>query len=246
MTKSDSQFQSVTAAVASVPPTCFRIHAADGVSSRELQVRNAIIAGWAGRDLAAVEAHIAELEEIGVARPSKTPLFYRVAASLVTTSGAMQVVGGASSGEAEATIVHFGDLLCVGIGSDHTDREVEAYGVTVSKQVCAKPLGPDLWLLDDVLPHWDQLVLRSFVTVDGVRRLYQEGPVSGLRHPLELVDLYRAEGGVFEQGCVMLCGTMPVHGGFQPSGVFELELADPVLGRTLRHTYTVEELAIAG
>ena len=32
--------------------------------------------------------------------------------------------------------------IFVGLGSDHTDRKVEAYSVTVSKQMCDKPMAP--------------------------------------------------------------------------------------------------------
>ena len=37
-------------------------------------------------DPVAVEKHIRELEEIGVPRPKRTPIFYRVGASLLTTA----------------------------------------------------------------------------------------------------------------------------------------------------------------
>ncbi len=30
----------------------------------------------------------------------------------------------------------------LGIGSDHTDRKVETYNITVSKQMCDKPVRP--------------------------------------------------------------------------------------------------------
>ena len=43
------------------------------------------IAGWTGRNLAALEAHIKELEALGVKRPKSVPIFYRNAASLLTT-----------------------------------------------------------------------------------------------------------------------------------------------------------------
>ena len=45
-----------------------------------------VIAGWTGRDQNALEAHIRELEALGIARPKTTPIFYRVAASLLTTA----------------------------------------------------------------------------------------------------------------------------------------------------------------
>ncbi len=116
-------------------------------SSRDarLGVDTLVIAGWTGRDEAALEAHIAELEAMGVARPAATPCFYRVAASLLTTAGAIQVAGAGTSGEVEAVLFSAPDGLWVGVGSDHTDRETEAYNVTVSKQACAKPVAPVLW-----------------------------------------------------------------------------------------------------
>ena len=35
----------------------------------------------------------------------------------------------------------------VGIGSDHTDRVLEAVSIRKSKQVCAKPISKELWPL---------------------------------------------------------------------------------------------------
>jgi hypothetical protein len=43
-----------------------------------------VIAGWNGRDEAALGKHIRELEELGVKPPKTTPIFYRVAADLLT------------------------------------------------------------------------------------------------------------------------------------------------------------------
>ena len=59
-----------------------------------------VIAGWTGRNREAMEAHIAELEAIGIARPKTVPMFYRVAAGLLTTAAEIQVSGPHSSGEA--------------------------------------------------------------------------------------------------------------------------------------------------
>jgi len=75
-------------------------------------------------------------------------------------------------------LVSAADGIHVGIGSDHTDRKVETYGITMSKQMCPKPIGPELWRLADVEPHWDALMIRSHVTRSGSRVLYQEGPVT--------------------------------------------------------------------
>ena len=101
-----------------------------------------IIAGWTGRDLAAVEQHIAELAAVGVRRPATVPCFYRLGANLLTQAPAIDVAGCHSSGEVEVVLLSLANGLHVGVGSDHTDRKVEVYGVTVSKQMCPKPVEP--------------------------------------------------------------------------------------------------------
>ncbi|MDF0596843.1 DUF2848 domain-containing protein [Psychromarinibacter halotolerans] len=204
-----------------------------------------VIAGWAGRDSAAVEAHIKELEEIGVARPRRTPMFYRLAPSLVTVDAAMDVVGREATGEAEVVLVNADGALCIGIGSDHTDRKLEAVGVTLSKQICGKPVGAALWKLDDLRGHWDQLVLRSLVWRDGEWQLYQEGTLAGLMSPDMLLEQYAEEGGTFGPGSVMFCGTVPIIGALYFAEKMALELVDPVLERTLRHEFGVNALQIA-
>ena len=40
---------------------------------RAIDVNYLVIAGWAGRDKAALEHHIAELERAGIPRPTVTP-----------------------------------------------------------------------------------------------------------------------------------------------------------------------------
>jgi hypothetical protein len=208
-------------------------------------IRRLIIAGWTGRDAAAVEKHIRELEAIGVSRPKRTPIFYRGAASLLTTADSIEVLGDASSGEVECVTYALEDGLWVGLGSDHTDRKAETVGVSLSKQMCAKPVSSRIWRYDDVGPHWDRLLLRSFVRAGGVRRLYQEGPVSGMRPPMELIALY-TDGGSLPQGSGMFCGTLAVHGGIAAADQFEMELEDPVLRRIIRHSYIIESLPIEG
>lgn len=208
-------------------------------------IRRLIIAGWTGRDAAAVEKHIRELEAIGVPRPKRTPIFYRGAASLLTTAATIEVLGDTSSGEVECVIYALGDGLRVGLGSDHTDRKAETFGVSLSKQMCAKPVSPAIWRYADVAPHWDRLVLRSFVHVNGERRLYQEGAVAGMRLPDELIRLY-SDSGALPPGSAMFCGTLAVHGPIAAADMFEMELEDPVLGRAIRHRYKTEVLPIEG
>ena len=214
----------------------------DGRSDCEVLVERLVIAGWTGRDPAAMEAHIKELEALGVARPKSTPIFYRVAAHLLTVSNAIQVSGGGSSGEVETVVIETGQGRFVGLGSDHTDREAETINVSLSKQMCAKPIAPVVWRWEDVSGHWDELVLRSWAHEGDARALYQEGAVTAMRPPEELIEMY---GGI-EPGTAMFGGTLAVKGGVRAADAFEMELHDPVLKRSIRHLYAVESLPVEG
>jgi hypothetical protein len=217
-------------------------------SERKLDVgavKSLVIAGWTGRNVAALEAHIKELEAIGVKRPKTVPIFYRVASSLLSTASSIEVMADKSSGEVEFVLFALDDGLWLGLGSDHTDRKAETVGVTLSKQLCGKPVGTTLWRYDEVKPHWDKLVLRSFVPDGGKRRLYQEGPVTNMRSPEELIKLYTG-GDRLAPGTAMFCGTFAVHGEISYSGRFDMELEDPVLSRKLTHGYEIVSLPDEG
>jgi len=219
----------------------FTRHDRTSVTEQAFEPAALVIAGWTGRDPAAVQHHIDELAALGVPSPSTVPLFYRVAAQQLTQAAAIEVVGSGSSGEVEPVLVALEDGLWLGVGSDHTDRQAEAYSVALSKQLCPKPLGTSLWRFEDLAGHWDALVLRAYATRQGERRLYQEGPVSSLRPPLDLVDRFAGDGGLIA-GTVMFCGTVPARNGIYPAERFEIELHDPILGRTLSHRYEIRPL----
>jgi hypothetical protein len=212
----------------------------------EIPVDQLVVAGWTGRDPEAMEAHIVELEKLGVARPKSTPIFYRAAAALLTTNSTIEVVGPFSSGEVEPVILSSEDGLWLGVGSDHTDRKVETIGVTISKQLCAKPVSNTFWPFAEVENHWDKILIRSFAVKDGNRRLYQEGPLSKMRHPRDLMDRYCGAGSTLPIGTVMFCGTLAVHGAIEPAEAYDLEIEDPVLKRIIQHRYSVVTLPIEG
>jgi hypothetical protein len=206
------------------------------------EVRQLVVAGWTGRDPARVESHVRELEAEGIPRPPRTPMFYVLSAALLTTAAEIAVVGGATSGEVECLLVSREDGLWVGLASDHTDRALERTSVAKSKQVCAKPAASALWRFSDVAPHWDRVELRSFIEVHGRREPYQAGNAAAMLPPETLVTDFISRGGTFEAGSAMFCGTLASLSAIRPSPRFEMELHDPVLGRTIRHAYRVHEL----
>ena len=210
-----------------------------------LAIDQAVIAGWTGRDPVARDRHIAELEAIGIAPPATTPIYYRVAARRLTTEDSIEVSGGDTSGEVEFVLIGWQGRIFVGCGSDHTDRKVESYSVTVSKQMCDKSIAPELWELEDVIGHWDRMILRAFAWIDGKRVLYQEGTLDAMLPVKELLARGFVDGKL-PDGCAMYGGTFAAMGGIRPADRFEYELEDPVLKRVIRHGYDVIALPVLG
>jgi hypothetical protein len=200
-----------------------------------------VIAGWTGRDEAALRHHIEELAAIGVPRPSSVPVFYRTSAGSVTQADSVEMLGADTSGEVEPVVVALEGGLWLGLGSDHTDRKAETMGIALSKQLCAKPVGRTLWPLAEVVDHWDELALRSFATIDGKRVKYQEGRLAALRPPADLIGRY---GDALAVNTVMFCGTFAAIGGIRPAARFEMEMEDPVLRRRMTCAYDIRVLPI--
>ncbi|OFX03629.1 MAG: hypothetical protein A3D94_20310 [Alphaproteobacteria bacterium RIFCSPHIGHO2_12_FULL_66_14] len=218
-------------------------HAKGAVEKVAVDIKDLVIAGWTGRDVAALNHHIEELKAIGVEPPSRVPIYYRATAQMLTQAGSIQVLGDDTSGEVEPVLVAAADRLWVTVGADHTDRKVESYGIAVSKQMCAKPIGRVAWRFEEVEPHWDKLLLRSFIREGGKRVLYQEGPLAKIRDPRDLILGWQNDKRL-PMGTVMFCGTMPAIGAIRPSPRFEMELDDPVLGRKISHAYEIQPLPV--
>lgn len=202
-----------------------------------------IVAGWTGRDTKALEHHVEELATLGVARPSSMPVFYRTSVDGLTQTTRLEVLGGDTSGEVEPVVLSFDGATWLGVGSDHTDRKLETLGIALSKQICGKVVGKDVWPLTDILLHWDKLVIRSHVVIDGQRVLYQEGPLVNMRTPSDLLSRYDGSTAL-KSGSAMFCGTVAAIGGIRPASRFEMEIEDPLLGRRISHAYDVIALPV--
>ena len=229
------------------PALHLKLEAVSGVQHCTVPVKRLIIAGWTGRDREAMEKHIIELEELGIARPASTPIFYRISNSRLTTASVIQVNGDDSSGEVEFVLTNLDDKVWIGAGSDHTDRKVEAYGVTVSKQMCDKPLAQTMWLLDDIVDHWDALVVRSHIDENGERTLYQDGNVDAMLSPMELLAEFEAQhGDKLNPGDFMFGGTLAAINGIRPADGMEIELHDPMTNKSIKHNYILDKLPVLG
>jgi len=205
-----------------------------------------LIAGWTGRDGEKVAEHIEELAAIGVPRPSTTPLYYHVQASALCQSAVIQVLGAGTGGEAEPVVIDDGNTLWLGLGSDHTDRTLEAASVAHSKAVCAKPLARGLWPLDALQDRLDTLRLSSQISADGKQwTCYQEGLLSQIRPISELISgAPTSRQGRLGASTVLFCGTVPAIGGVRPTPWFRATLEDPVGERRLTLEYRVGVLPV--
>lgn len=209
----------------------------------DVEVKELVIAGWVGRDRAAVLHHIRELEALGVPAPGAVPLFYRVATNQLSQQIRLEVVGEETSGEAEPFVFFHRGEYWVSLISDHTDRHLETFSVALSKQACIKPVAGHAWRLSEVKAHWDRLELRAWIKTNGDWITYQQGALSTLLTPMDLLNRYFTDRQV-EEGFAMSCGTLSAIGGIRPSNEFRMALHDPLLNRTLEHTYITGSLPV--
>ena len=213
----------------------------------QIEITQGVIAGWTGRNADAVNHHIAELAEIGVPAPSTVPLYYRVSDLMFTTAPVIQCLDDTSSGEVEPMLIDDGIRLYLGLGSDHTDRKLEAYSVAHSKQICPKPMAPVLWDFDEVAGHLDEIRIRSFIKEGDEWVAYQEGTLASIRPLAELLAGSPAsQGGArLQPGTAMMCGTFAVlSGGVRPANAFRMEMIDDRLGRRIEHGYHMVSLPV--
>jgi Protein of unknown function (DUF2848) len=199
--------------------------------------RDVVLAGYTGRDQEAVRRHVAELAQHGVPAPERVPAFYRVTPELVAVTDRITVLGRETSGEGEFILFRAGGTLFVGVASDHTDRAVERDDVAKSKQLCRKVVGGRVWRLDDIGPHWDHVILRSFA--DGAATPYQEGPVASLLAPEEILRRVEARIGRDLDGVLVFSGTIPLAGELTCASRFRVELVDELHAMRLEADYAI-------
>jgi hypothetical protein len=205
----------------------------------QLPVRRALLAGYTGRDQTHVAAHVQELVQLGVPAPERVPMVWEISPALLTIASRIAVSGAETSGEAEFCVVAHGGELLIGVGSDHTDRRLEAIDVAASKAECPKVLSAQLWRYAALRDQWDELLLRAWVGDGAERRLYQEGTLASfVSVEAELEELRRWGYESFEDA-VLFGGTLSTIGGLDFATHFEAELADPRLQRSLRCAYDI-------
>ncbi len=99
----------------------------DGKKELAFQVRKLLNAGFTGRNQAEVQKHIAEGRKAGHALDiKKTPIFIPKLSDRITSGNRIEVLPGSKScGEVEPVLLFGKSDIYVGVGSDHSDREVK-------------------------------------------------------------------------------------------------------------------------
>lgn len=196
-----------------------------------------VVAGYTGRDPYEVRRHIKELEAIGVAPPDSVPVFIPVDSALVTQDNVITVQGRQTSGEVEPVLLRCDGHLYLGVGSDHTDRDLERSSLSASKRACPKPVATTVVPLPapDRPAAWDAIGVASHV--DGV--LYQQGRLSALRDFHDLLRAYRQTTAPHDGDLVMFGGTVALLTGQLVCGTrWSVQLRTPHAG-TIHHDYRV-------
>jgi hypothetical protein len=210
------------------------------------EVRRMVNAGYVGRDQNAVRAHIEELAREGIAPPPSIPMFFPVLCRNITTDQRIEVVESRTSGEAEFVLLLEEDRMYVGVGSDHTDRSLEAVSMLNSKQICPNIVSREVWDFQEIKGHWDDLLLQSWVkpASNAEPILYQKAPLAKILSATEILALVESKMTDGQcDGLVIFSGTIPVLTKEMICGThFRCELTDPHLKRKLTCCYDIVKL----
>ncbi len=221
----------------------FCLETRESVTEIELNYERVFAIGYAGRNLEKTMEHIRELErDLGVPAPKKIPTIFQCGNYVLTQEEQLVFVGEKTCGEVEYVIILKDGKIYIGLGSDHTDRELEADNVPKAKQCCAKPICNKIWDYEELKDHWDDIVLQSWQVVDGCEVLYQEGSLKDILSVEDILKELNERVGDIDN-CVIFSGTVPVKNGFCYGTEFRYEMHDIALNRKLESRYYVNAIS---
>lgn len=198
-----------------------------------------LAAGYTGRTRHLVEAHIEELKELGIGVPPHIPMLFPIIPGLLSQAGVTQVLGLDTSPEVEFVVFRTGGRDYVTVGSDQTDSVMEAQNAAIAKNLCLKSIATQAWPLDALTGHWDRLELT--LTCEG--KVMQHGALEQMMTPAQLQEFVAEHDGPQHEGRMIFSGTMEMHGRCPRQSVeMVITLHDPVLGRSIVHSYRVEPM----
>ncbi len=203
-----------------------------------------INAGYVGKNQEEVRRHIEELAAKGIPGPKSIPVLFPVVCHALTTDSVIEVYGNETSGEVEYVLcVVREDEVYVGLGSDHTDRNLEETDIPRAKQICPNLMSRTVWPLAEVAELWDDLLMSATAVRNAEAILYQEGRLGLLLNPAELMDFVRSKIGGPLENLIIFSGTMGMlTGEFVFGESFAAKLIDEKNNRRLEISYDVKPL----
>lgn len=202
-----------------------------------VEPKNLVMVGFSGRDIEKAMEHVEELERLQVQCPAIIPALYSCDPALAVQADAITVHGKRTSGEAEYLILKHDGKYYIGLGSDHTDREIEMDDIAASKQACEKPCAGVLWDYYEIKDHLSELRLASTVVVGGAEMEYQDGVAGDILPPIALLN--KVSKAVDLEDCLIFSGTVPLLRGYKYGERFSCRLVDDRLGREIDLSYAV-------
>lgn len=213
----------------------FNLITKKGNEALELIPEHVYVVGYSGSNKEKIYEHIKELEEqLNVAPPKKIPTIFEVSKEMLTQDKNLYFVGEKTSGECEFVIIMKNSKIYIGLGSDHSDRELEALSVPKAKQICLKPISSDIWEYDEIKDHFSQIKLSAKSDSED----YQIGTLADIISVEEILkELNKSLGKV--DNCIIYSGTVPLVSGYKYGKNFYLELNDQILGRKISFDYDI-------
>ncbi|WP_321329521.1 DUF2848 family protein [uncultured Ilyobacter sp.] len=221
----------------------FMLNKLSGQEKFSVPYEKVLVIGYSGRNMEKTMEHIKELEEqLNVPAPKKIPTIFECSLETLTQEKNIKFVGDQTSGEIEYIIIYMNGKTYIGIGSDHTDRKLESVSVPKSKQVCAKPIGNELWDYDDIKEHWDQIKMVSCQIIDGKEVKYQDGKLADILKVEKILEELKERVGNIDNS-IIYSGTVPLLDGFKYGDTFKCMMIDEVLKRTLKLEYGIDRIS---
>lgn len=213
----------------------FNLVTKNGNEVFELIPEHVYVVGYSGSNKEKIYAHIKELEEeLNVAPPKKIPTIFEVSKEILTQDKDLYFVGEKTSGECEFVIIMKDSKIYIGLGSDHSDRELEAISVPKAKQICLKPISVDIWDYEEIKDHFPKIKLSAKSDFED----YQVGTLADIISVEEILsELNKSLGHI--DNCVIYSGTVPLVNGYKYGKNFSLELNDEILGRKIAFDYNI-------
>jgi len=212
----------------------------------DLKVGRVYNLGFTIRDAEKMQRHLEECYAVGVPelKVDKPPLIFPMSSWATITDEEVTVQRARTSGEVEIVTISLGGELYIGVGSDHTDRELETIDIPWSKQVAPNVLAPTLWRWEDVAGHWDDVMLESYVLDEGKEVLYQRASVAEFWTPVEMVNSLEGRVPAITDAQILFSGTVVSEGEQLNFGrEWRIAMIDPVFERKIEHTYRVVVLS---